>query len=157
MFRLIFRYVCLLCNKLFTSRYNIRMHLNTHTGRNVHTCPYCNIQFISRQSYESHIKVHGNSDSNAAGPHTDPNAAIASSKLEKDSNQNGPQIVSVKSINTFENVTHEEIQIEPDIIEEDNYLVRIYYDNKKKLKKTSGFWNRWKSHPGGNKWLLISK
>ena len=95
------------------------MHLNTHTGRNVHTCPYCNIQFISRQSYESHIKVHGNTDSN------DPSAG---SKLDKDggdSNQNGPQIVSVKCINAFENVTHEEIQIEPDIIEEENYLVRI--------------------------------
>ena len=139
MFRLIFRYVCLLCNKLFTSRYNIRMHLNTHTGRNVHTCPYCNIQFISRQSYESHIKVHGNSDSNAAGPHTDPNAAIASSKLEKDSNQNGPQIVSVKSINTFENVTHEEIQIEPDIIEEDNYLVRINDKKKWPFKQVHRF------------------
>ena len=139
MFRLIFRYVCLLCNKLFTSRYNIRMHLNTHTGRNVHTCPYCNIQFISRQSYESHIKVHGNSDSNAAGPHTDPNAAIASNKLEKDSNQNGPQIVSVKSINTFENVTHEEIQIEPDIIEEDNYLVRINDKKKWPFKQVHRF------------------
>ena len=81
------------------------MHLNTHTGRNVHTCPYCNIQFISRQSYESHVKIHSNEDLK--------------------SEDNGPQIVSVKSIPSFENETHEEIQIEPDIIDENEQVTNL--------------------------------
>ena len=34
-------------------------------------------------------------------------------------NENGPQIVSVKSISEFGYDTHEEIQIEPDIIDDD--------------------------------------
>ncbi len=83
------------------------MHLNTHTGRNVHTCPYCNIQFVNRQSYESHIKLHAPSANSNGGLN------IAN---DSDNDCQVPQIVSVKSINTFDNETHEEIQIEPDII-----------------------------------------
>ena len=121
------------------------MHLNTHTGRNVHTCPYCNIQFISRQSYESHVKVHSNT--NQPNQFTPKNASgtigssgtsgiigtsgtngttgiIGTNTKMAETSQNGPQIVSVKSINTFENEAHEEIQIEPDIIEEENYRVK---------------------------------
>ena len=26
------KYICLVCSKTYTSRYNIRMHLNMHTG-----------------------------------------------------------------------------------------------------------------------------
>ena len=80
------------------------MHLNTHTGRNVHTCPYCSIQFISRQSYEGHIKSHTELEDDICGEE-----------------KGGLQIVSVKSIPTFEansNSSLEEIQIEPDIIQE---------------------------------------
>ena len=32
------KYICLVCNKAYTSRYNIRMHCNMHTGKNVHRC-----------------------------------------------------------------------------------------------------------------------
>merc|ERR1711976_685686 len=99
------RYVCLLCSKLHTSRYNIRMHLNTHSGRNVHTCPYCSIQFISRQSYESHLKSHTEDDS-----------ITTNSEVEKPS---GLQIVSVQSISATNSSLNEEIQIEPDIIDDD--------------------------------------
>ena len=28
------KYICLVCSKTYTSRYNIRMHLNMHTGNN---------------------------------------------------------------------------------------------------------------------------
>ena len=108
------RYVCLLCSKLYTSRYNIRMHLNTHSGRNVHTCPYCSIQFISRQSYESHLKSHTEDDS-----------ITTNSEVEKPS---GLQIVSVQSISTPNSSLNEEIQIEPDIIEDDLEI------NESKLK-----------------------
>ena len=121
------------------------MHLNTHTGRNVHTCPYCNIQFISRQSYESHIKVHQTTKSQNLQTTKLPNYQSTESTPPKnnlniikpvhsngnspnkmvESSHNGPQIVSVKSINTFDNEAHEEIEIEPDIIEEDNYQVEL--------------------------------
>ena len=83
------------------------MHLNTHTGRNVHTCPYCSIQFISRQSYEGHMKSH------------------SEEAEEEISAEKGLQIVSVKSIPTFEgssNSSLEEIQIEPDIIQEEQVV-----------------------------------
>ena len=115
------------------------MHLNTHTGRNVHTCPYCNIQFISRQSYESHIKVHGNiaetanptngnnPDIRILNPPQNGNGYNGNGNSNKTNQSNppnaGPQIVCVKSINTFENEAHEEIQIEPDIIEEVDFQV----------------------------------
>ena len=81
------------------------MHLNSHTGRNVHTCPYCSIQFTSRQTYEGHLKSH----------------TKESIKEEDNSivdHNAGPQIVSVKSIEHFEDsiTKTEEIQIEPDIV-----------------------------------------
>ena len=127
------------------------MHLNTHTGRNVHTCPYCNIQFISRQSYESHIKVHQTTKSqnpqtpkppNYHQTETSPpknslnisriaNSINGNSPKMVESSHNGPQIVSVKSINTFDNEAHEEIEIEPDIIEEESY--QVYYNLFKSL------------------------
>ena len=104
-----FRYVCLLCSKLYTSRYNIRMHLNSHTGRNVHTCPYCSIQFTSRQTYEGHLKSHTSNDSIAKDD--DENASIVAHH-EAPNNNAGPQIVSVKSIGHFEKALKtEEIQI----------------------------------------------
>ena len=103
------RYVCLLCSKLYTSRYNIRMHLNSHTGRNVHTCPYCSIQFTSRQTYEGHLKSHTSNDSIAKDD--DENASIVAHQ-EPPNNNAGPQIVSVKSIGHFEKTLKtEEIQI----------------------------------------------
>ena len=83
------------------------MHLNTHSGRNVHTCPYCSIQFISRQSYESHLKSHTDDD----------DSIISVTEQQK----SGLQIVSVKSIPNFEasgnnSLEEEEIQIEPDLV-----------------------------------------
>ena len=85
-----FRYVCLLCSKLYTSRYNIRMHLNSHTGRNVHTCPYCSIQFTSRQTYEGHLRSHTSNEPIGIGIKEEDSSIV-------DPNA-GPQIVSVKSI-----------------------------------------------------------
>ena len=120
-----------MCHKLYTSRYNMRMHLNTHTGRSVHTCPYCNIQFISRQSYDSHIKVHTSMQTVTGQPTSDDVSSkiitniddvtddMAESPDIEPTNENGPQIVSVKSISEFGYDTHEEIQIEPDIIDDD--------------------------------------
>ncbi len=52
------RYTCLLCGKIYTSRYNIRMHLNMHTGRNVHTCEHCGRFFAHKHVFESHVRTH---------------------------------------------------------------------------------------------------
>ena len=85
------------------------MHLNSHTGRNVHTCPYCSIQFTSRQTYEGHLKSHTSNDSIAKDD--DENASIVAHQ-EPSINNTGPQIVSVKSIGHFEKTLKtEEIQI----------------------------------------------
>lgn len=85
------------------------MHLNSHTGRNVHTCPYCSIQFTSRQTYEGHLKSHTSNDSIAKDD--DENTSIVA-HLEPPINNSGPQIVSVKSIGHFEKTLKtEEIQI----------------------------------------------
>ena len=86
------------------------MHLNSHTGRNVHTCPYCSIQFTSRQTYEGHLKSHTNTKESSIIKEDLDNSIV-------DHNA-GPQIVSVKSIENFEDSLSktEEIQIEPDIV-----------------------------------------
>ena len=34
------KYICLVCSKTYTSRYNIRMHLNMHTGMRVYIYIY---------------------------------------------------------------------------------------------------------------------
>jgi hypothetical protein len=52
------RYICLVCEKMYTSRYNIRMHMNLHTGNNVHTCRYCGRKFAHKHVYESHLRTH---------------------------------------------------------------------------------------------------
>lgn len=135
------RYVCLVCSKVFMSRYNIRMHLNTHTtGRSVHKCPYCSRFFANRHSCESHVaSSHQYSDLGQArqvGQVYTENAE--DDEIEEDSDSVfGPQIVSVKTLSTpfnnngqdnhgFGNYVDddekyeddlEEIQIEPDIID----------------------------------------
>ena len=52
------RYICLACKKVYTSRYNIRMHCNMHTGRNVHTCEFCGRFFAHKHVFESHVRTH---------------------------------------------------------------------------------------------------
>jgi len=52
------RYICLVCGKAYTSRYNIRCHLNMHTGKNVHSCPYCNRFFAHKHVFDSHLRTH---------------------------------------------------------------------------------------------------
>lgn len=74
------------------------MHLNSHTGRNVHACPYCNIQFTSRSCYEGHIRSHTDN--------------LYKEDLEDDISEDptdadlGPQIVSVQSISPEESGRH---------------------------------------------------
>jgi hypothetical protein len=52
------RYICLVCGKAYTSRYNIRCHLNMHSGKNVHSCPYCNRFFAHKHVFDSHLRTH---------------------------------------------------------------------------------------------------
>ena len=52
------RYICLVCDKMYTSRYNIRMHMNLHSGNNVHKCSYCGRHFAHKHVFESHVRTH---------------------------------------------------------------------------------------------------
>ena len=52
------RYICLVCGKAYTSRYNIRCHLNMHSGKNVHSCPFCNRFFAHKHVFDSHLRTH---------------------------------------------------------------------------------------------------
>ena len=52
------RFICLICSKSYTSRYNIRMHRNMHTGNNVHRCKFCFRHFAHKHVYESHVRTH---------------------------------------------------------------------------------------------------
>ena len=52
------RFICLICSKSYTSRYNIRMHRNMHTGKNVHRCRFCFRHFAHKHVYESHVRTH---------------------------------------------------------------------------------------------------
>jgi predicted nucleic acid-binding Zn-ribbon protein/DNA-directed RNA polymerase subunit RPC12/RpoP len=52
------KYTCLLCSKVYTSRYNIRMHINIHTRKNLYTCRYCGKEFTHKHVFESHVRTH---------------------------------------------------------------------------------------------------
>ena len=52
------RYICLVCDKVYTSRYNIRMHMNLHNGTNIHTCTFCGRKFAHKHVFESHVRTH---------------------------------------------------------------------------------------------------
>ena len=52
------RYICLICDKMYTSRHNIRMHMNMHSGNNVHKCGYCGRHFAHKHVFESHVRTH---------------------------------------------------------------------------------------------------
>jgi hypothetical protein len=99
------------------------MHLNTHTGRNVHTCPYCNIQFTSRQGYEGHLRSHSiNDDIKVYTENAEDDIAADEDDEDIGEDDFGPQIVSVKSssIDAFEGL---------DVNEEGNDLEEIQIGN----------------------------
>ena len=52
------KYICLVCDKMYTSRYNIRMHMNLHTGSNLHKCVFCAKTFGHKHVYDSHVRTH---------------------------------------------------------------------------------------------------
>ena len=52
------KYICLVCDKMYTSRYNIRMHMNFHTGNNGHKCIFCGKTFGHKHVYDSHLRTH---------------------------------------------------------------------------------------------------
>ena len=52
------KFICLVCDKMYTSRYNIRMHMNLHTGTNLYKCTFCTKTFGHKHVYESHVRTH---------------------------------------------------------------------------------------------------
>ena len=52
------KFICLVCDKMYTSRYNIRMHMNLHSGNNVHKCRFCNKTFGHKHVFDSHVRTH---------------------------------------------------------------------------------------------------
>ena len=52
------KYICLVCDKMYTSRYNIRMHMNLHTGSNLYKCSFCEKTFGHKHVFESHVRTH---------------------------------------------------------------------------------------------------
>ncbi|XP_022201850.2 protein bric-a-brac 2 [Nilaparvata lugens] len=49
---------CLICNKNFHSRQNLRRHLQTHTGEKPHRCDYCDLSFLRLSHLQRHVRVH---------------------------------------------------------------------------------------------------
>ncbi|RZF43289.1 hypothetical protein LSTR_LSTR001550 [Laodelphax striatellus] len=49
---------CLVCNKNFHSRQNLRRHLQTHTGEKPHRCDYCDLSFLRLSHLQRHVRVH---------------------------------------------------------------------------------------------------
>lgn len=49
---------CLICNKNFHSKQNLRRHLQTHTGEKPHRCEYCELSFLRLSHLQRHIRVH---------------------------------------------------------------------------------------------------
>ncbi|KAI1284932.1 Transcription factor IIIA [Halotydeus destructor] len=51
-------YVCAVCDKDFKMKYNLKMHMTTHTGEKFFGCDKCDLMFISRPKLRRHQKVH---------------------------------------------------------------------------------------------------
>lgn len=49
---------CMICNKNFHSKQNLRRHLQTHTGEKPHRCEYCELSFLRLSHLQRHIRVH---------------------------------------------------------------------------------------------------
>lgn len=51
-------YECKHCNKIFTKKYNLQSHLDTHNTDRIHACPHCNVTCARASDLTRHMKSH---------------------------------------------------------------------------------------------------
>ncbi|QQP38448.1 Zinc finger protein 62 -like protein, partial [Caligus rogercresseyi] len=50
------RFICVRCGKHYTTNYNMRQHINIHTGKGLHACRYCKRSFTHKHVCEVRIE-----------------------------------------------------------------------------------------------------
>eukprot|EP00471_Norrisiella_sphaerica_P001915 CAMPEP_0184479576 /NCGR_PEP_ID=MMETSP0113_2-20130426/1250_1 /TAXON_ID=91329 /ORGANISM="Norrisiella sphaerica, Strain BC52" /LENGTH=414 /DNA_ID=CAMNT_0026857695 /DNA_START=159 /DNA_END=1403 /DNA_ORIENTATION=- len=52
------RYQCSFCKKIFRQRYNVVVHIRTHTGEKPHKCKFCGRGFAQKSNLKRHERAH---------------------------------------------------------------------------------------------------
>ena len=51
-------FVCDLCDAVFTERYKLHRHIDTHRNKVAETCQLCGKFFESSKKFEKHLEIH---------------------------------------------------------------------------------------------------
>ncbi|KAJ8316480.1 hypothetical protein KUTeg_006494 [Tegillarca granosa] len=49
---------CTICNKIFSHKGNLKIHMRIHSDERPFKCPYCQKRFTMKQNMEIHIRIH---------------------------------------------------------------------------------------------------
>ncbi|GFT52589.1 hypothetical protein NPIL_649221, partial [Nephila pilipes] len=52
------QFPCSVCNKLFTEKSSVKIHMRIHSGEKPYTCKTCGKSYTQKANLKSHLKIH---------------------------------------------------------------------------------------------------